>query len=298
MIKDLVKQCKSLPKKSKLLILGGGFSGQHVAKLARELGNNVICTRRKVDDQSSDLIFDSAINKVPSKNNLKEITHLLSCIPPEPDGQDPVLTNLSEEIKEMPLEWVGYLSTTGVYGNYQGNWVTESDPPKPKLDRSLRRLACEKAWQEFGLPLQILRLPGIYGPGRSAIENIKAGNTKLIDKPGQVFSRIHIDDIAGAIFHLIHLANKGKKPLIINIADNLPSTNIEVMCYAASLMKATLPKIEPFNIAYKKMSPMALSFWQENRRVSNNLLCNELGYSLMHPSYKSGINDCFFQSKF
>ena len=114
----------------------------------------------------------------------------------------------------------------------------------------------------------------------------------MIDKPGQVFSRVHIDDIAGAIFHLIHLANKEKMPNIVNLADNLPTSNIEVMKFAASLLKTSLPPAEPFEIAAKQMSPMALSFWKENRRVSNNLLCNELGYSLIHPDYQSGLRDC------
>jgi len=197
----------------------------------------------------------------------------------------------------MPLKWVGYLSTTGIYGDCQGKWVTESDIPKPHLPRSLRRLACEEAWQSSNLPIQILRLPGIYGPGRSAIETIKKGKAKMIDKPGQVFSRIHVDDIAGAIFHLIHLAtNQGLRPKVVNVADDLPSSNIEVIRYGASLMGIGLPPIEPFEIAAKQMTPMALSFWQENRKVSNNLLCNELGYSLMHSNFKSGLKDCWMQT--
>ncbi len=297
MLKDFVNQCEPLPNNSKLLVLGGGFSGQHIAALGRKLGNHVICSRRKIDSSGADCVFDSAIQKLPSDDELSAVTHVLSCIPPDSNGKDPVLQSLKNQLKKMPLKWVGYLSTTGVYGDCEGNWVTESDPPKPQLRRSQIRLECEKAWQRSGLPIQILRLPGIYGPGRSAIDTIKAGRTKLVDKPGQVFSRIHIDDIAGATFHLIHLANKGKRPKIVNLADNLPSSNIEVMLFAASLMKASLPPIEPFQIAAKKMSPMALSFWQENRRVSNQMLCNELHYSLVHPNYQAGLRDCFKQAK-
>ncbi|WP_320666672.1 SDR family oxidoreductase [Prochlorococcus sp. MIT 1307] len=298
MIKDLVNQCEPLPSNSKLLILGAGFSGQHVANLAKQMGANVICSRRKEGTPGADCIFDSTKQKIPSEKALSEVTHVLSCIPPDAEGEDPVLISLKKELKNMPLQWVGYLSTTGVYGDCKGQWVTESDLPKPQLARSTRRLGCEQAWQTSGLPIQILRLPGIYGPGRSAIENIKAGKTKMIDKPGQVFSRIHIDDIAGAIFHLINLSTKKNiKPTIVNVADNLPSTNIEVMQYAASLMNISLPPIEPFQIAAPTMSSMALSFWQENRKVSNNKLCNELGYRLIHSDYKSGLKDCWLQNK-
>ena len=297
MIKDLVKQAKPLPSNSKLLILGAGFSGHHIAALGRALGTNVICTRRSSEKGGADCIFDSTTQTIPSKNILKNVTHLLSCIPPDANGQDPVLFSLEKQIADMPLQWAGYLSTTGVYGDCKGQWVNESDLPKPGLLRSKRRLACEKTWQNSGLPVQILRLPGIYGPGRSALENIRKGNLKMIHKPGQVFSRIHVDDIAGAAFHLMHLSDNGKRPAIINVADNRPSTNIEVMQFAASLLEASLPPVEKFEKAASKMSPMALSFWQENRKVNNQMLCKELGYSLIHPDYQSGLRDCLTQSK-
>tara|TARA_Y100001968_G_scaffold285959_1_gene286300 strand:+ start:450 stop:1211 length:762 start_codon:yes stop_codon:yes gene_type:complete len=240
----------------------------------------------------ADFSFDSALqNKFP-ESALKGATHLLSCIPPDQNGEDPVLKSIGPELKEMPLKWVGYLSTTGVYGDSKGGWVKESDKPNPQQKRSKRRLSCEKAWQNSGLPIQVLRLPGIYGPGRSAIDNLKRGNAKMIDKPGQVFSRIHVEDIAGSIFHLIHLYNQGINPKIINISDSMPTTNIEVLNFASILTGLSLPEIESFEVASKKMSPMAISFWQENRRVSNELLCNSLGYSLLHPNYKVGLKDC------
>ena len=117
----------------------------------------------------------------------------------------------------------------------------------------------------------------------------------MIDKPGQVFSRIHIDDIAGAVLFLINLSSQGNRPIIVNVADNLPSNNIDVLTYAANLAGTTLPKIEPFESAAKSMSPIALSFWQENRRVNNRLLCKKLGYHLIHPNFRFGIKDCFEQ---
>ena len=295
MLEDLVKRSTPLPSKSKLLILGAGFSGQKVSSLARRLGNKTICSRRNIEKPGANIVFNSETKEFPKEAALEGITHLLSCIPPSPNGEDPVLTSIGNLLKNLSLEWVGYLSTTGVYGDRKGEWVSENDQPNPSQLRSKRRLSCEEAWLNSGLSVQILRLPGIYGPGRSVLDGILSGNSKMVDKPGQVFSRIHVEDIAGAIIHLINLAAKGNCPKIINIADNLPTSNLEVMHYAASLLKYRLPPIEPFEIAAKRMSPMALSFWKENRKVSNKMLCEELGYSLLHPDYKIGIQDCLKQ---
>jgi len=187
---------------------------------------------------------------------------------------------------------VGYLSTTGVYGDYQGEWVDESSITSPKQDRSIRRLSCEKQWLSLNLPLQILRLPGIYGPGRSSLEVLKANKKFMVHKPGQVFSRIHVDDIAGSVLHLMNLFTDGISAKIINVADNNPASNVEVLTYAANLLKIPIPQIESFDIASKSMSPIARSFWQENRKVSNKILCNVLNYNLIHSDYKSGLNDC------
>ncbi len=297
MLEALVKRFKPLPENSTLLILGGGFSGQCIGALARALGAKVICTRRDINQPGADFVFNSENQTLPPQEALVEITHLLSCIPPTSSGKDPVLSCLQNQLQELPLKWAGYISTTGVYGDRQGEWVTELDTPKPQQERSKRRLACEQDWEASGLPVQILRLPGIYGPGRSAIEIVQAGKTKMVHKPNQIFSRIHVEDIAGATMHLIQLAAKGKRPRVINIADDRPSSNTEVLTYAASLTGNSLPPIEPFEVASQSMSPMALSFWQENRRVSNQMLCKELGYCLLHPDYKSGLLDCFLQNK-
>ncbi len=296
MLSDIVKRFHPLPAKSKIVILGGGFSGQHIASVLRSLGNEVLCSRRNKTSKGADFIFDS---NQTSSTQWEEIfdgtTHLLSCIPPLDNGKDPVLSQLKAYLSGLNLKWAGYLSTTGVYGDSKGNWVNENDLPNPKQKRSIRRLTCEKEWTQSGLPIQILRLPGIYGPGRSAIDNLIKGKPKMIDKPDQVFSRIHIDDIAGAILFLMDLAKDGTRPEIINIADNLPTSNIEVLTFASQILGTSLPKVEQFETASKAMNAMALSFWQENRRVSNNLLCKELGYSLIHPNYKSGLQDCFRQ---
>ena len=291
MIQDIVKLLEPLDPKSKFIIFGGGYSGQRIASVGRNLGVEVLCSRREKDSEGADFIFDS--NKKLSDEIFEGATHILSCIPPSLNGKDPLLGQVkSQLLNAKDLQWVGYLSTTGVYGDTKGEWVNENTIPHPLQDRSIRRLACENEWIETKLPLQILRLPGIYGPGRSAFDNLIRGTTKMIDKPGQVFSRIHVDDIAGAVFFLINLYSKGQQPLVVNIADNLPSTNLEVIQFAAKLIKKSVPSTVPFEVAAKTMSPMALSFWQENRRVDNNLLCNKLGYSLIHPDFKSGLKNC------
>ena len=288
----IVKSLCPLPANSRLVIFGGGFSGQHVAKIARQLGAKVFCSRRTSKKDGADFIFNSITNELPEFNVLRNATHVLSCIPPSANGNDPVLTHFTKELRDAPLQWVGYLSTTGVYGDSQGKWVNEEDEVNPKQPRSIRRLACEEEWRKSNLPIQILRLPGIYGPGRSAIETISSGKAKMIEKPGQVFSRVHIDDIAGAALFLMNLARKGIHPKIVNIADDLPCSNLEVLSFAAKLIGKSLPPVQSFEKASKEMSPMAISFWEENRRIENKLLCENLGYSLIHSDYRSGLLGC------
>ena len=296
MIQDIVKQSEPLPPKSKLIIFGGGYSGQRIASVGRLLGVKVLCSRRETGSKGADFTFNG--EKEISHEIFEGVTHVLSCIPPLLNGKDPVLSKLkSQLLNSKNLKWVGYLSTTGVYGDTKGEWVNEKTSPNPQQKRSIRRLSCEKEWLETNLPIQILRLPGIYGPKRSAFEGLLNGTSKMIDKPGQVFSRIHVDDIAGAILFLIHLYSQGRNTSLVNIADDLPTNNLEVIDFAAKLAKKPLPVIVPFEIAKKTMSPMALSFWQENRKVDNKLLCHKLGYSLIYPNFKSGLKNCFSKLK-
>ena len=296
MIKDIVKRLDPLPFKSKLIIFGGGFSGQRIASVGRHLGTKVLCSRRKENSQGADFVFNT--DKELSNEILEGATHVLSCVPPLLSGIDPVLLKLKNQLlNSKTLKWVGYLSTTGVYGDTKGGWVNENTSPNPQQERSIRRFSCEKQWIETKLPIQILRLPGIYGPGRSAFESLFNGTTKMIDKPDQVFSRIHVDDIAGSVLFLINLYSQGKNPLVVNVADDLPTSNLEVITFAAKIAKKSIPLKIPFEIAKKEMSPMALSFWQENRKVDNKLLCQKLGYSLIYPDFKSGLKNCFSKLK-
>ncbi|WP_413389483.1 SDR family oxidoreductase [Prochlorococcus marinus] len=296
MIQNIVKRFDPLPPKSKLVIFGGGFSGQRIASFARDLGVKVLCSRRNKEREGADFIFNT--EKEISSEIFEGTTHVLSCIPPLLNGEDPVLLKLKTQLlNSKNLKWVGYLSTTGVYGDTKGGWVNENTSANPQQERSIRRFSCEKQWIETKLPIQILRLPGIYGPGRSAFESLFNGTTKMIDKPDQVFSRIHVDDIAGSVLFLINLYSQGKNPLIVNVADDLPTSNMEVITFAAKIAKKPIPLTIPFEIAKKEMSPMALSFWQENRKVDNKLLCQKLGYSLIYPDFKSGLKNCFSKLK-
>ncbi|AII47990.1 oxidoreductase [Synechococcus sp. KORDI-52] len=302
MLIDLVKRSRPLASDAKLLVLGGGYSGRCLASLARAMGTPVLCTRRSLDATHADLLFDSNGQDRLDPGALEGVTHLLCTIPPDRDGNDPVLSKLLVTLRNLPLRWAGYLSTTGVYGDRQGSWVSEQDEPSPMLDRSIRRLNCEKAWLHSGLPIQILRLPGIYGPGRSVLNALHQGRARLIDKPGQVFCRIHVEDIAGACWHLMHRTEQGTPPTmdqgnLVNVVDDLPAPTAELMRHAASLLGCALPPLEPFDQIVDSLSPMAQTFWSENRRVSNHKLCHDLGYTLLHPDYFNGLQDCLNQDR-
>lgn len=295
MLNELVNRSRALPASAKVLILGGGYSGRMLAALLRRLGNTVLCTRRDQSRPDADLLFDSDRDLLPQPDALQGITHLLSTIPPSPEGQDPALHCLRSQLKSMPLQWVGYLSTTGVYGDTQGNWVRETDPARPGQARSRRRLDCEEAWRDSGLPIQILRLPGIYGPGRSVLNTVQEGRARRIDKTGQVFCRVHVEDIAGACLHLMHRSQEGVHPAIVNVVDDEPAASIELLDHACALLGRNAPETETFEQASLQMSAMARSFWSENRRVSNHLLRDGLGYDLLHPDYRVGLKDCLKQ---
>jgi len=285
-----------LGSKKKFLILGCGFSGSFFAKTIRKFGCIALTSSRTENNDPNSFVFNSESNVIPDEKIFDGVTHILSCIPPDKNGNDPVLGSLKNKLKSLSLEWVGYLSTTGVYGNTQGNWVSEIDQPKPFQKRSHKRLNCEKEWIDSGLPVQIFRLPGIYGPGRSTFEAIKTQKIRIISKKNQVFSRIHVADITNAIIHLLQNKNDLKFYQIINIADDEPCSQIEVIQYCYNLLGLKMPKPISFEDAKKELSPIAQSFWMENRRVSNKLLCEELGYKLIYKNYKIGLKNCFLNS--
>ncbi len=286
----------SLSNKKKFLILGSGFSGSFFAKTIRQLGCTALTSSRSEKKDPNSFIFNSENGIIPNKEIFDGVTHILSCIPPDKKGNDPVLGSLKNTLKSLDLEWVGYLSTTGVYGNSKGDWVSEIDNPKPLQSRSHNRLNCEKEWIESGLPAQIFRLPGIYGPGRSTFEAIKSQKIRVISKKDQVFSRIHVADITNAIIYILQNKDYLKFHQIINIADNEPCSQIEVIQYCYKLLGLKMPKPILFEDVKKELSPIAQSFWMENRRVSNKLLCETLGYKLIYKNYKLGLKNCFLNS--
>ena len=217
---------------------------------------------------------------------LGRATHLLVSI--APGAADPVLAHYRDDILAAPkLQWIGYLSTVGVYGNYGGAWVSEATTPHPRAARSVERLAAEKAWGALaakrGVPLAVFRLAGIYGPGRNAFVNLAEGKAHRIVKPGQVFNRIHVDDIVQTLAAALARSAAG----IFNVADDLPAQPQDVVAYAADLMGVAPPPEIPFEEA--DLSPMARSFYGDNKRVRNDRIRKELGVALRYPNYREGL---------
>jgi nucleoside-diphosphate-sugar epimerase len=282
----------------RLLVVGAGYTGRRLAAAAEAQGFEVLQTCRQPPAAGAEgrwLPFDSQGGVLPEAADLRGITHLFVSVPPDGQAGDPVLRLLGSRLGELPLTWVGYLSTTGVYGDTAGAWVDETAPTPARPGRSQARLEAERAWRASGLPLQIFRLPAIYGPGRTPFQSLRSGSGRLIHKPGQVFSRVHVDDIVGAVLHNLALPAE-QRPTLLNVADDEPCASSETLGFAAHLLGCPLPPLERYADIEASLSPMARSFWQENRRVSNRRLCQELGYRLRYPTYREGYRDCLFSS--
>jgi nucleoside-diphosphate-sugar epimerase len=284
----------------RLLVVGGGYTGRRFARAALGQSLPVLLTSRRPPPPGSGdtspaqldwLVFDSGAPALPAASALAGVIHVLVTVPPDGGPGDPTLRCLGPLLRELPLQWLGYLSTTGVYGDTGGAWVDESAPPNPRPGRSQARLKAEQAWRESGLPVQILRLPAIYGPGRSPFESLRAGRSRLIHKPDQVFSRVHVDDIVGALLHCLSLP-VDRRPALLNITDDRPCPSSEILGFACHLLGLKLPALERYAAIEAELSPMARSFWAENRRASNRLLCEELGYRLRYPSFREGLPAC------
>jgi nucleoside-diphosphate-sugar epimerase len=274
----------------RLLVLGGGYTGQRFAQAALHQGFEVLLTSRVVRPTQTDLHwlrFDSTSTDPGPVTELKGISHVLVTVAPQPEGGDPVLQRLTPMLQRQPLQWLGYLSTTGVYGSTAGGWVDESALPKPGSSRSQGRLKAEQAWQNTALPVQVFRLPAIYGPHRSPFQALRQGRSRLLHKPGQVFSRVHVDDIVGALLHCLALP-ADQRPAVVNVTDDWPCPSTETLAYAAHLLGLKLPVVHRYADSEAELSPMARSFWAENRRASNQLLCQQLGYQLQYPTYREG----------
>lgn len=255
----------------RLLILGLGYTASRLAARLRTEGWEVVGTRRAADART--LAFDDPA----VTGEIARATHILSSAPPEGDG-DPVLTRYGETLRGAPATWIGYLSSTGVYGDTGGAWVDES--AGVGAGRRSARTAADLAWQALRPDVRVFRLPGIYGPGRSALDRVTAPR---VDAPAHLFSRIHVDDIIGAV-----IASFGANPGVWNIADDRPASSRAVAEHACDLLGRPYPPL----VAPDTLSPQARAFYSERRRVANGKMKRDLGYRLRYPSYREGLRAC------
>ena len=219
---------------------------------------------------------------------LSGVTHLLSSVPPDAAG-DPVLDLCGADLGRLKdLQWLGYLSTTGVYGDRAGGWVDEESDLDPASERGRRRVAAEAGWRrlwtDHGLPVHIFRLAGIYGPGRNMLETVRAGRARRIVKPGQVFSRVHVADICAVLQASMAQPRPGG---LYNVCDDLAAAPDDVVLHACELLSVQPPPAVPFEAA--DLSPMARSFYGESKRVRNDLIKRELGIALTYATYRDGL---------
>jgi nucleoside-diphosphate-sugar epimerase len=287
-----------------LFCFGLGYSAMALSRRLDTAGWTVRGTCRKPDRRAalgalgiSAAVFDGSgpMNAPPATTDitatpdiLHDVSHVLLSVPPGDDG-DPAFRHHADDIAATgTVKWVGYLSTTGVYGNRDGDWVDETSELQPGNERSKRRAAAESDWLGWGarngIPVQVFRLAGIYGPGRSVANRIKAGTAQRVSKPGHVFSRIHVEDIATVLAASIARPEPGG---IYNVCDDEPAAPSDVTAYVCELLGKAPPPEVPF--ADAEISPMAQSFWAENRRVRNNRIRDVLGVELAFPDYRIGM---------
>jgi nucleoside-diphosphate-sugar epimerase len=271
-----------------LLIFGFGFSGRATAIAARDAGFDVTITSREPDKQKPESRI-TTIHFEDAEDAIMEATHILATAAPGDRG-DPVLARYGAQIAVGSAMWMGYLSTTGVYGNRDGGWVDEDTPPAPQSARAKRRVEAEAAWRDFDgqCAVDIFRLAGIYGPGRSMFDDLREGSARRVVKPGHLFGRIHRDDIAHGVVAAMRSAPKtGTR--IFNFSDDEPAASADVVVEAAALLGVEPPAPVDFDQAAPRMSPMGLSFWAENRKVANAKTKAALGIAWKYPSYREGL---------
>ncbi len=271
-------------------IFGMGFTGSRFAAALAAKGFSVSGTSRSgASVDGVDCYAYGPEAPLPAiLPPLDEATHVLLSIPPSGEG-DPVLQDFGARLAANTLlQWVGYLGTTGVYGDRDGGQVDETSALEPTGERGARRVAAEAGWLDLwsgnGLPVHIFRLAGIYGPGRNALEQAKAGTARRLIKPGHKFSRIHVDDIVSGLLASMERPNPGAA---YNVCDDMPSESAEVALYAAELLGLEPPPAIAFEDA--DLSPMALSFYRDNKTVSNARIKQELGVKLRYPTYREGL---------
>jgi len=278
--------------KKSLFCFGPGFS---LKVLARQLLNNdwsVSGTYREADGAEN--LAALGIDPIPfnaADAAMESATAIISTVPPSAEG-DPVLVRYGDQLANISKQaWIGYLSTTGVYGDTGGALVDEASALNPSNDRSQWRATCEQGW--LSVSAHIFRLSGIYGQGRSSVDRLRLGLARRIDNPGHLFSRIHVDDIAQTLIASINQPSPGQ---IYNLCDDEAAEQQVVEAYAAELLGIEPPPLVPFDEAIREMSPIAKTFWQDNRRVDNTRIKNELGVKLIYPTYREGLTAIYQSS--
>jgi len=278
----------------RLFCFGLGYSALGLVRRLRPKGWVIAGTCRD-DDRRAELaregveayLFDRPFADIAAA--LADTSHLLSSVPPDAAG-DRVIARYGSTIAAIggSLTWMGYLSTTGVYGDRAGDWVDETSPLRPSGERGRRRCEAEAAWlglwRQHGVPVHLFRLAAIYGPGRSALDQVRSGAARRIDKPGQIFSRIHVEDIATVLEASMARPRPGT---VYNVCDDMPAAPQTVIAFACALLGVEPPPLVPFDQA--DLSPMARSFYDDNKRVDNARMKRELGVRLRYPDYMAGL---------
>lgn len=279
----------------RILLFGAGYSARAFSRLMTGEAERIDGTTRNEQNFPlleksgiAPIIFDGETASPDLIDRLAKSTHVVISISPRESG-DPSLAIVEDALRRPgnTIRWIGYLSTVGVYGNHDGNWIDETAPLAPTSRRSLERVEAESAWEALskrhGTPVALLRLSGIYGPGRNAFVNLERGTARRIIKDGQVFNRIHVDDIAGSLRFLAGTNSGGA----FNITDSEPAPPQDVVAYAAELMGVAIPPEIPFEEA--DLTSMGRSFYGENKRVSNQRI-KALGYDFIYPDYKAAFS--------
>lgn len=276
----------------RLLLFGLGYSGSAVARMALAAGWEVTATTR---DETLVVPGVRMVAFNAAREAIAAATHILSTVAPsavtDASAPDPVLARYHDAVRAAPgLRWIGYLSSTVVYGDRGGGWVNEATPPAPSQPRGERRLAAERAWVGLAdrVAVDVFRLAGIYGPGRSAFDDLRSGRARRLIKPGHCFGRIHRDDIAMAV---LAAARSGREhgARILNLTDDEPAESADVIAEAARLLGLPPPPEIRFEDASASMSPMTRSFWAENRKVSAEATKTALGITWRYPTYREGL---------
>jgi len=282
---------------SVLLAVGLGYSAKELARRLQAQGWRITGTSRSAEGPRAidsmgyeGIAFDGTAPSAALSRAIGEATHLLVSASPGPQG-DPLLAQHAADLRAANLHWAGYLSTIGVYGNHDGKWVDEETRAEPTSERGKARVEAERAWEAFadqtGVPVGIFRLSGIYGPGRGPVEKLRRGQARAVIKPGQVFNRIHVEDIATALEAAMSRSGERSGARIYNVTDDEPAPPQDVLDFAADLIGVPRPPRVPFEEA--NMSLMARSFYADNKRTSNARMKQELGVTLAYPTYREGM---------